>query len=298
MDIVAMSRASCALGLAAGFMLWHGEAAANCSVPGVNCDFIDSPSGETTLGLDIESSGSSFAWKDWLFKGVDNLFAQSWWYQTPDNGEVYLGAFLTNAVVAANTLTLEFEVPADGDSRLFVGNLTYTVADSGKVSTVAEALTIVNPGSAPLDLTFFTYTDFDLQGTTAGDTAFVDDATSPTSITQVKGNVTATVAVSGDILPSAWEIAEWRELLDQLDTDTSPTTLSNLSSPLTSADTTHAFQFDFGVAAGGSTVVNVTKSVTVVSEPDNVLAFGIGLTALISGLLLLAPVGRNASAKQ
>ena len=291
MNINSASRASCALGLAAAIMSWHGNASANCSVPGINCVFIESPSGETRAGFDIESSGSSFAWKDWFFKGVDNLFAQSWWYQTPGNGEVYLGAFLTSSVVAANTLTLEFEVPDALGNRLFVGNLSYTVTDSGNVSTVAEALTISNLGNDPLDLTFFVYTDFDLLGTAAGDTAFVDDATNPTAITQVKGGIQATVSVSGDVLPSAWEIAEWRGLLDQLDRDTLPTTLANLTSPLTSADTTHAFQFDFGVAAGGSTVVNVTKSVTLLAEPHSVLAFGIGLAVLASGLF--APVGRR-----
>lgn len=272
--------------------LWQGEALAlDCDEPGANCVYVQSPSGATEIAVDLESTGSSFAWKDWTFRGVDHLFAQSWWYQTPNDGEIYLGAFLTTSEVAADTLTLEFEVPAASGGPLFA-SLVYTVADSDRVSSVSEVLSFSNTGPTAIPVTLFAYTDFEVAGTTAGDTAFVDDEAAPTTLTQVDGSTTATVAADGSVLPSHWEIDQWRTLLNKFDRDMLPTILSDSTSPLTTDDVTHAFQFDFEVAAGGTTAISVVKTVAI-AAPNGLAASGVGFAGLV---LALGAAGRRRSA--
>jgi hypothetical protein len=177
----------------------------------------------------------------------------------------------------------------------FTIEVSYTLLggaiDSG-YSTIGEQITIVNLShNKPLNFHFFQYVDFDLGGSSAGDTVQLgkDDSGLFDSAYQKKGN---SFFADEIVSPGAnhGQAALYQTIYNGL-TDNAPTTLTDYAGPVT-GDATWAFQWDASIPANGSLSIALSKSVYVTNVPEP------STLALIPlGLALLAAARRRVSSR-
>ena len=224
---------------------------------------------------------SSDGMKDWTVDGVDHMQQQWFWYR--------IGA--TGGESSIDTLTLDFSLTSNtnqdpNDDTLFVSYVgtglkietTYVLrggtAGSG-TADIGESIEIFNTGVNPLEIHFFQYCNFDLYGTQT-DASVQITGENKNTVTQsdMGGYVAETVAT-----PAAdhHQVAYYPAILNDL-IDVSPTTLSDLSGPLTNGDLAWAFQWDFTIAPGDS--VLISKDKMIIPEPAT-------LSLLAAGAILL-----------
>lgn len=237
------------------------------------------------VSFDTTSQAGAF---EWNVDGVNQLYQQWFWYRVGQTAEQSID---TLAIGVQGIIDSNF----DGDPEtLFVRYLgagfrldVRFVLNGGSpgslASDLAEQITIVNTGDVPLDFHFFQYNDYDLGGTSGGDTVVF---TNNNAVQQFKGSSRFTETV---VTP----VASHRELgihpatLSSLN-DGLPTNLSD--SPANGVqvgpgDVTWAFQWDFVIPVGGSRLISKNKNIqgtAVVPEPASwaLLAGGGALLAL------------------
>jgi hypothetical protein len=226
----------------------------------------------------------------WHVEGVNQLTQQWFWYRLGAlNGELSINTISAPLVTqsTANTLTTSY-----ANAQLSL-RLDYTLRGgtlgSGN-SDINETVTINNVSGGALTLHFFQYSDFDLNGTTGGDTVqlgknglglfnLADQSKGATTLSET---VTTPGATHG-------EAAFFNQTLAKL-TDLNPTTLNDNAGPVGPGDVTWALEWDVTVAAGDSFIIGKDKSITGVPEPT-------ALALLSAGLLAFAWRRRNSAAK-
>ena len=220
---------------------------------------------------------------NWTVNGTNQLSQQWFWFRTgstgpeasietlPLVGEI---ASDTNANPGNDKLVLRY-----GSASTFFIDITYTLngtASSG--SDMGEQIAITNNSGSPLDFHFFQYTDFDLNGTTAGDTVTLDN---PNTVRQFKGS---TVIAETVATPAAdrYELAFFNSTLTKLNNG-STDTLSNGATTVGPGDVTWAFEWDPTIAAGQTFLINKDKNLSI-PEPGTLMLISIGL---VGGLVFL-----------
>ena len=211
----------------------------------------------------LSQSGMS----NWLVDGVDHLFQQWFWYRTGAMGSessldtlAQLGIFATD--------TNPFTDPRDDTLAVLYGGSGYTVellytlrggALGSNVSDVTEQIIITNTGTSALEFHFFQYADFDIGGTSLGDTAWIQGGNTAVQEDLAAGfSFTETVVTP---MPSHYEVATWPSILNSLN-DGSPSTLLDIAGPV-SGDLTWAFQWDVTLGAGQSFIISKDKSIQI-----------------------------------
>ncbi|GEM_PF-6643557 len=197
-----------------------------------------------------------------LPSGTDHLYEQSFWFSIDGSPEFSLGDLTLTDVTGGGNGFLASYGSRDAGDPLAV-DVSYSLLANGSTSaTLSEMLTITNLGTDPIDLSWFVYTDWDLNSDII-DQAVIPN--NPASITQIDfGGTEATVTIVDDGGADAlhWEVAEYSDLIDRFN-DVSADTLADAeTSPLTAgpADYTYAFQLDYlDLAVGESVTIEIEK---------------------------------------
>jgi hypothetical protein len=220
---------------------------------------------------------------NWLVDGTDHLSVQWFWYRIGGaGGESGINTISAPGIVTPNARTLELTYANALLSVRVDYLLTGGVAGSG-LSQVNESVLVRNLSGAPLDLHFFQYSDFDLNGIAAGDTVALgtDILGKYNEAFQTKGGISFSET---GVTPGAnrGEAALFPVLLNSL-TDGAPTTLSNFAGPAGPGDATWAFQWDVTLPADGSFTFSKVKNITAVPEPSAVALalLGVGFVGVL-----------------
>lgn len=214
---------------------------------------------------------------NWVVDGTDHMFQQWFWFRVGMGPEVSIDTLaLTGTFIgdtnpfddpAPDTLSLRYSTPGFDIQPSWT--LRGTTPGSGR-SDVTESITITNHENFDLPFTFFQYTDFDLGGTSGGDTVVIPGLLHNTAIqSDVLFTYTESVVAP---MPSHYEVALFPSIINRLN-DGLPDTLADFGGPVT-GDCTWAFQWDFLIPAGQSVIISKDKTIT--PAPGALALLGLG----------------------
>lgn len=217
----------------------------------------------------------------WLVDGVSQMVLQGFYYRI---GSVGGESAISTIPLVSQTLLNPSTLSVTYANGTFSIEATYSLLGgspgSGEAS-LSEQIRITNLSGGALDFHFFQYADFDLNGTSAGDTVelgknlqgFYNEAF------QFEGATIAdTVFTPGANLG---QVGSFPDLLNAMN-DSLPTTLNGDAGPLNNGDVTWALQWNRLIAAGSSLIIGIDKTLYAVPEPTA------GSIAGLSMLLLAA----------
>lgn len=214
--------------------------------------------GNSSLSINPTSTavgGSNVGGLDhWYIQGTDQIFQQWFWYRIGNTGGEHILSGLPVSVVntSASTATLSYQGSG------FTVDLTYSLIGGPTGSGTAridQAVAIHNNGASALDLHFFEYSDFDVNGSAGGDSASINPGGN--AITQSDGPFTITDAIEMTP-PSHWQIgASGTGYLD----DANPSTLADAAASYGPGDAAFGFEWDQGISAGGT--LQISQKITV-----------------------------------
>lgn len=224
---------------------------------------------------------SSAGMTDWVVDGTDQMFQQWFWYRINTDadteessihtlGNMQSAVFDTNPFEDARPDTLALMYSGRGISIQPTWSLVGGSNGSG-VSDMGESIVITNDRRTAISITFFQYSDFDLNGTAANDNV---RAVPPNFNTVVQFE--AGVALSETVVsprPDAYEVNLFPVTRNRLD-DGFVDNLTNVGGPVGPGDVTWAFQWDLTIPAGGSVVINKDKGI--VPAPGALALVGLG----------------------
>jgi hypothetical protein len=235
----------------------------------------------SVVDFDTGSSANAYVWE---VEGVDQLFQQAFWFRVGNGPEQSLHTLPIGFQLASNTNsdpgldTLNVRYLGTGFNVEVTYRLDGGVAGSG-ASDMGEQIAITNTSGAPLDFHFFQYSDFEILGTAADDTAVFLNAN---TVQQYEGLISLNETVASPAA-SHREINFYDVTLDKLE-DGVATTLNDLPAigvPLGPGDMTWAFQWDRVIPASGigrTFIISKDKRLNVVPEPAT-----LALVPLIAG---------------
>ena len=221
-------------------------------------------SGNSTALIDPSSQAGMY---NWTVNGVNQLYQQWFWY-----------ALGTGSDQSIDTLTLLSDVVLNGfaDVKYQGAGFTIEVAynltggAAGQYSSdLSETINIINTSTGPLDFHFFQYSDFDLNGTPAGQTVLLRNAN---TVDQFDGSahLSETVATPP---PNEWEVGLYALTLNSLNSGAYE--LNDVSGPVT-GDATWAFEWDKTIGVGQGLLIGKDKNLSsTVPEPATILGFGV-----------------------
>jgi hypothetical protein len=228
----------------------------------------------STVPFNTATSSNAFGW---TVDGVSHLTQQAFWYRVGNAAEQSLHAL---PIAQEGTSDTDFDGNHDTlyvryNGAGFVVEVAYRL-DGGALgsgaSDMSEQISITSTTDSPLDFHFFQYNDYDLQSTSAGDSARFTNAN---AVQQFEGLVKLAETVVTPV-SSHREIAPFSTTLDKL-TNATATTLSD--TPATGvivgpADLAWAFQWDVVIPAGDTFQISKDKNLDagVIPEPATAAA--------------------------
>lgn len=210
---------------------------------------------------------------NWFTDGTDHLFNQDYYWRVGNTAEQQIGDIGPAVITTFAPNMVNVKHTAAG---LFSIDITYTLiggANGSGTSDIGEIVRVSNLSGAALDFHLFEYDDFDILGTSGGDSAFFDG----NIVTQYEMPVVSMVGtVPG---ANAWQIGPYPNLLADLN-DNLATNLTNSVTPNGPGDMTFGFQWNRTINAGGNFIMSKNKRIETVPEPATMAALGLGLAAL------------------
>lgn len=218
---------------------------------------------------------------------VNHMYQNWWWFRTNhDTSEKPLSNLVTMTSGGANNVQLVFTENAGNLPNALLFNLTYTLV--GVSSTQAyvnigwSVQNIYGQIPQPITVDFFAYSDFDLNGTSGGDSAF---ALSPFHIQYSEGStVVDVIASSGNLL--GYDIDNYANLLSLLN-DGAVYNVSGQMPSTVPGDMTNVFQWRATLNTGDRLEGGLRKMVTLGAPPGPVIPEPGTWALMLSGL---APV--------
>lgn len=235
------------------------------------------PAGAVTTMTDLNSTAvidetTQTGMFTWTVDGVDQMFQQWFWYRVGANGGESSIDTLGLVSAASTGRTAEL-VYSNGILSVDIAyTLTGGTPGSG-TSDIAETIRIINLGRTALDMHFFQYSDFDLNGQIGGQTVLIEHGDEAEQ--SGAGLLMSETIVTSD--PEHFEAGVYANTLVSLD-DGSPTTLND--NALAQGDCTWAFQWDFDLAAGGSFLISKDKNISPVPEPLTMVSAFLAISSL------------------
>lgn len=242
--------------------------AALCTPTSTPCTMTDKNS---TLVLDPTSQSGAY---NWIVDGVDNLYQQWFWYRIGDGLQASID---TLPLISENLLGPSYLQLSYGNAQLTI-DVTYILSGGNLLShssDVGEQISISNDTDTALDLHFFQYSDFDLNGVSGGQTVtFLNTNTMRQTGAGIELSETTDVPA-----PNEHEANTYANTLNSLNTVPG----YNLNNQNTATgDATWAFQWDTTLAANGSFQISKDKLLSpLVPEPATI--FGLGAVLLLVG---------------
>ncbi len=270
-------------------MVCFGVVLAACGSAEAHTRHLNDNNAQVTIGVD-----DNFGMGQWIVDGVSQMNQQQFWYRNGNSGgEKPISALnlLNEDQPAANLLNVLY-----GNSA-FTIEINYTLtggANGSGYATIGEQIKITNLSANPLDFHFFQYVDFDLGGSDAGDTLYLNQNLQGLfdAVYQNKGSF----YFADEIISPGADRGQVNEqsaglvLLHSLNNN-SPTTLNNYVGPVT-GDAAWAIQWDPVIPVGGYFQIAISKSAYLVPIPEP------SALAIISlGGMLLA-MRRSSSSKK
>jgi len=218
---------------------------------------------------------------------VDHMYQNWWWFRTNLDGyEKPLANLVSIMSGGANSVNLVFTESAGNLSNALLFKIDYTL--TGVSSTQAyvsidwSVQNIYGQIPQPITVDFFAYSDFDLNGTPGGDSAF---ALSPFDVQYSEGStVVDVIASSGNLL--GYDIDNFPSLLNLLN-DSAVYNVSGLMPSTVPGDMTNVFQWRATLNLGDTLSGGLRKMVTLGAPPGPVIPEPGTWALMLSGL---APV--------
>jgi PEP-CTERM motif-containing protein len=223
----------------------------------------------SSIAVDTGSQDGLFSWN---VDGVSQMSREWFWLRTGnDTQEVSLDTLTLNSSSAVGN-----QISVSYSGQDFDVAIDYTLlggANGSGISRIEEEISFLNTGTSALNLSWFSFSDLDLDGTPLDQQA----AGGSGGITQRDGLVIANVVNS--LAANAFQIAVFDDLVDSFN-DAALTNLDNSGSPSGPADLQFAFQHNFVIPVDGTTSFSQIKDVSAVPEPGS-------LSLLFAGVALL-----------
>ena len=214
---------------------------------------------------------------NWTVDGVNNLYQQWFWYRI--GNESSEKSIDTLNLVSAQSLGGLASLSYVSANRSFEVDITYSLL-GGRANThtsdLGEQIAIRNLSNGNLDFHFFQYSDFDLNGNSAGDTA---SHPNKNTIDQSKNSqiLSETVVTPA---PNHWQIDYYPNILALLD-NTQADTLSDGTTPLGPGDPSWAFEWDDVIGVNQDLVISKDKLIRPIPEVASSLGlFGLALVGI------------------
>jgi hypothetical protein len=227
--------------------------------------------GNSSVTIDNSNSLGAYAW---YVDGTTQLFQQQYWYGLGTGAQSSIDT-LSSTLLYSGTNVVGYSYAGSG----FDLTTAYTLlggAAGSKTSDLGEAVRINNTSGSTLAFRLYLYTDFDLGGIPAGDTASIDAGLHHADQSG-KGWIADTV-----VTPDAnhGEVNFWPSTLTSLDSG-SLYTLNGALGPLGPGDMTWALEWDVTIPAGSSWIMSLDKRLSYVPVPPTALLLGSGLLGLV-----------------
>ncbi len=229
--------------------------------------------GNSLVGVDDSSQAGMFAWQA---DGMNHLYQQWFWFRVNgvDSQEHSIDTLPLNGAALFDTNLFTDPRPdtlalSYGDANLSI-EPTFTLRSSavGTNSSIQEAIRIVNHTNTVMSLSFFQYCDFDVGGTSGGDTAQIIAGNTARQWDSVFGTTESVVTPA----PTHYQVDTYPNILNLLNNGATDN-LNDFAGAM-SGDMTWAFQWDFTIAPGGSVTISKLKSVT--PAPGSIALIGLG----------------------
>lgn len=197
--------------------------------------------------------------------GRDQLYQALYYYRTGGmtQEQVLVGPGTTSVTQVSRTGPTEITVL--GSTPTFDYTLIYRLNGNGGLSPSIE---LTNTSGASLDLTLFSYQDWDVDNSPAGDSITWDGST------MLQSDGATGIAINPAQTPDAVQAAPYATLLNSLD-DGGITNLDGTGLPFGPGDGTFAFQFDLTLLPNQSTSIIYS-----VPEPSSAALAMLGLVTL------------------
>jgi hypothetical protein len=225
------------------------------------------------------NTGSSAGMSSWSVNGQNQLAQQWFWYRVGATGpEAPINTISAPTITTPNASTLYTSYANNSYGVQIKYSLTGGSAVSGKAD-MGESIVINNTSASALDFHFFQYSDFNLGGTTGGQTVQLGKNLSGlfNEALQTAPGVAFTETV---LTPGAnhGEAGLVNTTLVKLN-DGTPTTLNDNAGPVGPGDATWAFEWDLSIAPGGSALISKDKYIQLqpIPEPSSLALISLGL---------------------
>jgi len=216
---------------------------------------------------------------NWSVNGQNQLAQQWFWYRVGATGpEAPINTISAPTITTPNASTLYTSYANNSYGVQIKYSLTGGSAVSGKAD-MGESIVINNTSASALDFHFFQYSDFNLGGTTGGQTVQLGKNLSGlfNEALQTAPGVAFTETV---LTPGAnhGEAGLFNTTLVKLN-DGTPTTLNDNAGPVGPGDATWAFEWDLSIAPGSSALISKDKYIQLqpIPEPSSLALISLGL---------------------
>lgn len=193
---------------------------------------------------------------------TDHLFQTWWWYHVAGGTREFALSGRTGGSVAGNTITVNYTEPEG-----FTAELKYILTDGTDTPLPAANLgyscKITNTTASPLVISLFNYTDFDLAGTLAGDSAVL---LSP-GLMEVTDASTQTKGQFLGVSPNFYQVLAFANLRTLLTDTTFTAALANTGLPFAAADFSGAYQWDLTIPANGNVTIRGALAINQTAVP-------------------------------
>ncbi len=224
----------------------------------------------------LVDAGSQAGVYNWSVGGVNQLFQQWFWYRVGSSGpesSIDTISPVSETSSGANKATLTY-----ANSTISVKTAYSLAAPGNGTATLSELITVMNTSAISQDYHFFQYSDFDLGGTTGGQSVQFYNNGSSTYYEVIQTGGTGSM-VETAIAPSATSMEVqaglYPVILNALTDGVATTLNNNLSSG--SGDVAYAYEWDATLAPGSSLLISKLMSVP---EPSSMALISSGMLAL------------------
>lgn len=235
---------------------------------------------DTNTTLTVRDSAGDGA-LNWIANGVDQAFQQTYMWRLGDAGAAsYIQSlnFAGFSQAASNQLTLNYT-----SNQGFNLTVKYFLTGGTTEFDLAEVVTVQNVSNSTLNFRLFQYNDFDMGGTSGGDTV---ERLNSSSMRQSDGtSVLSTINQGVTPIPQFSEMGGFSGLRTNILTTNGynlNTVAGNGIGETFNGDGTYAFQWQKDIGAGNNFIVSSDKVLSApVPEPASMAALGLGAVALI-----------------